>query len=272
MAVATVRLRMSRRWALRLAVSLAMALAVTESLAALVRLPLCRRDLPGPRDRRPLGARARRAQRHDLGLRFLLEQRAHVGTVDGTRDDGGGGSGDGNARDDVQAHVPGERCLEAGEHRPEVERVEKPAAGWSRLGRLGRLERGREGPARAEDERLDGRLRDAQLGGHFAIGESLPLTEEDGATLLVGEAGEGVLDSEELVPLMVARGDRLLDHLDVVARFEAGAPRLRAEPRDALVLCHLQEPRLGRLRLEAAHEVAAGTQVRRLDGVLGLLR
>src|SRR5688572_19144309 len=181
MAVATVRLRMSWRGALRLAVPLAVplavALAVTKGLAALVLLPLRRRDLPRPRDRRPLASRARRAQRHALGLRFLLEQRAHVGAIDGTRDDGGGGSSDGDARGDVQAEVPGERCLEAGEHRPEIERMEEPAAGRGRLRRLGRLERRRERTARTEDERLDGRLRDAQLGGHLAIGKSLPLTE-----------------------------------------------------------------------------------------------
>src|SRR5688500_17250293 len=99
-AFAAVRFRMSRRLAVGLEVTLAVALAVTESLAALGRLALRRSDLPGARDRRALGSRARRTQRHGLNLRFLLEQRADMCTIDGARDDRGGGSGDGDARGD----------------------------------------------------------------------------------------------------------------------------------------------------------------------------
>jgi hypothetical protein len=133
------------------------------------------------------------------------------------------------------------------------------------------LERGRERATRAEDERLDRRLRQLQAACDLGVRETLPLTEEDRAPLLLGQARERVGQPDELVPVMRGRGDGLLQELDVLHALEPRTPAGRAEARQADVLGDAEEPRRVDLGPDSVLEAAAGVQVGGLERVLGLL-
>jgi len=134
----------------------------------------------------------------------------------------------------------------------------------------GLLERARQRATCAEDERLDRRLRDLQLRGDLPVGEALPLAQEDGMALLLGEAGERVVEPEELVAGGLGSGDGVLHRLEILRPLVPRAPVRRAAPGEADVVRDREEPRLGDIRLEPVVQAAAGVQVGRLHGVLGL--
>ena len=138
------------------------------------------------------------------------------------------------------------------------------------LDRVRLLEPCGERAAGAEDQRLDGRLGDLELLGDLAIGEPLPLAQQDRAALLLGHRRERILDSDQLVVLPARAGNDLLDDLEVARALDPAATPRRAAAREADVLGDLEQP--GRLGLghDAASERAERVHVRRLDRVLCL--
>ena len=137
------------------------------------------------------------------------------------------------------------------------------------LGRL--LEPARERAARAEDQRLDGGLRELELLRDLAVREALPLAQQDRAALALGHLLEHVLEADQLVGAPRRRRGQLLDHLEVGRRLDAAAPPARAAAREADVVGDLEEPRRLELRHDAALDPAERVQERALDGVLRLL-
>src|SRR5690242_13086423 len=82
---------------------------------------------------------------------------------------------------------------------------------------LGLLERTGKGTACAEDQHLDGRLREVELGGDLAVGKALPLAQEDRAALVLGHPLERLLDADQLERLLaVACRHDLLQDFEVV--------------------------------------------------------
>src|SRR5919106_4415788 len=112
------RLRVRRRSALALSVTLALRLVVAEGLAlARITLSVTR----GGREGGTVDAAARRARRHDLGVELLVRTGEDDRAVDRPGGDRSHGHGDRDARRDVG----GERGLETGKHGSQVERVEE---------------------------------------------------------------------------------------------------------------------------------------------------
>ena len=139
------------------------------------------------------------------------------------------------------------------------------------LDRVRLLQALRERAPGAEDERLDSGLRDLELGGHLAIGEALPLPQQDRAALLLRHRRECVLDPDQLVSLAARARDDLLDHLKVARALDLAAAPRRAPSRETHVLGDLEQPRGLGLRHDAAAERSERVHERRLDGVLRLL-
>ncbi len=123
----------------------------------------------------------------------------------------------------------------------------------------------------AEDQRLDRSLREPELGRDFAIGESLPLPQKNRAPLVLGHLLEHVLERDQLVRDLLASGNDLLEHLEVVRRLDLASTPGGASAREAHVVGDLEQP--GRLELgdDSPREAAEGVHEGRLDGVLRLL-
>ena len=113
----------------------------------------------------------------------------------------------------LTAAPPSEQRLERRGDRADVERVQRAAEALALrlLDRVRLLEPLRERAPGAEDQRLDRRLGDLELLGDLAIGEALPLAEQDRAALLLGHRRERVLDPDQLVALAARAGNDLLD-------------------------------------------------------------
>src|SRR5207245_5921865 len=109
--------------------------------------------------------------------------------------------------------------------------------------RLERLESLGERAARAEDQRLHRSLAQLHLLGDLAVGETLPLAQEDGAALALRHLLEDALEADEFVALVLARGDNVLQDLEVARRLDPPAPERRAVPGETDVLGDLEQPR-----------------------------
>src|SRR5581483_367336 len=187
--------------------------------------------------------------------------------------------GDSSAReacghdDGAGAELHGSRPREPradGRHdRAEVERRGDPPC------RLldGGVERPREVAARAEDERLHRRLRQAELVGDLRIAQALPLAQEDRAPEVLRHARERVVEPGELDTglLHVRRGDPLLEQLQVLRRLDARAAGGARVLRQADVVGDLVQPRSLELRYDALAERGVDAQEDVLDGVLRVL-
>src|SRR5262249_261667 len=104
------------------------------------------------------------------------------------------------------------------------------------------LERLREVAARAKDQCLDGRVREAHRLRDLGVAEALPLGEEDRGAKVLRHAREGVVQTHQVLALSLARGRPLLDQLEVLRSLDARAPRRREPPREADVVRNLVEP------------------------------
>ena len=107
--------------------------------------------------------------------------------------------------------------------------------------------------------------------GDLAIGEALPLPQQDRAALLLGHRCERVLDPDQLVALATRAGDDLLDHAEVAGALDLAAAPRRAPAGQADVLGDLEQPRRLGLRHDTPAERAERVHERRLDGVLRFL-
>ena len=230
------------------------------------RLERQRRGDPGRRGLRALrdagrGGRRRRGRRRAevVLLPVLLHRR---GRGDGARTDDGDRCRHlgGGAAADEQRLDPCDEIAEVG-HPP------GPLA--QRLRRL--LEALGERTACAEDQRLDGGLRQLQLVGDLAIREPLPLAEEDRAALVLRHLLEDVLEADQLVAARGRRRRQLLDDLEVGGRLDPAPPPRGAASRQADVVRDLEQPGRLELRLDPAPKAAEGVEERALHGVLGLL-
>ena len=114
-------------------------------------------------------------------------------------------------------------------------------------------------------------MREPQLGGYLTIGEPLPLPEEDRLALLVGQSGERLVESEQLVARRLGSGDEILNSLEIRGALEPRTTVRGALTRETDVVRDLEELRLRGLRLEAVHQAPARVQIRRLHGVFRLL-
>jgi hypothetical protein len=132
-------------------------------------------------------------------------------------------------------------------------------------------EAGGQGATCPEEEGLDGGLREAELLGDLLVGEALPLAEEQRAPLLLGHLAERLGQPDQLVRVRLARGEDVLDRIEIARRLDAAAPRGGALAGQADVLRDLVQPRRLELRVDAALVAAEGVQERRLDRVLRLL-
>src|SRR5207245_5289848 len=111
-----------------------------------------------------------------------------------------------------------------------------------------------------------------QLLGNLAIGEPLPLAQQDRAALVLRHRLERVLEPDQLVRApVVLRRDDLLQHLEVVRALDPAATPRGAAARKADVLGDLEQPRLLGFGHDAPLQAAEGVHERRLDGVLRLL-
>src|SRR5439155_16236839 len=125
--------------------------------------------------------------------------------------------------------------------------------------------------AGAEEQRLDGGLRQHQLVRDLAVGESLPLTEQERAALLLGQHAEGARQAEELVRVAVVGRDDLLDQLEVARRLDEPPPVGVALLRQADVVRDLEEQRALEFGRRPALETAKRIHEGDLRRVLGLL-
>ena len=79
--------------------------------------------------------------------------------------------------------------------------------------------------ARAEEQRLDGGLRQVELVRDLLVRQALPLTEEQGAALLLRHRLERLGQADQLVGVGLVRGDVVLHRLEVARRLDAAPPR-----------------------------------------------
>ena len=188
-------------------------------------------------------------------------------------DDGIGGDDRRRARDghdcgDLRrAASADEERLEPRREAAEVEAPKEPAPRTLR----GLLEPRCQRAPRSEDQRLDRALRDLELRGDLAIRETLPLAEQDRASLALGHLLEHVLQADQLVGRAGGGGRQLLDGVEVGGRLDAAATPARAAAREADVVCDLEEPGCLELGHDAALQAPERVQERALDGVFGLL-
>jgi hypothetical protein len=158
-----------------------------------------------------------------------------------------------------------EQALEAGEERP---RVRPPGPAAPVLGRLLAQGLGERAPG-AEQERLDRGGREAELDRDLLVREPLPLAKEDRPPLLLRERAQRLIESEQVVDVVLAGGDDVLELAEVARRFDPAPARGRAPLVVADVLRDLEQPRRLVLQRDAAIEPAERVQERDLRRVLG---
>jgi hypothetical protein len=127
----------------------------------------------------------------------------------------------GDLRGNASAQQPGlERADERAEPEPPPARVARA--------RIVAVQCAGKRVAPSEDQALGRRHRDAEVISHLLIGQSLPVAEQDGLSLRLGEARECLLEAEQLVGGFSARCDlgqpmRVVRKLDFAAAL-AGIP------------------------------------------------
>ena len=164
------------------------------------------------------------------------------------------------------APPPSEQRLEAGERCCRDRRRGRPAL---RLGRL--LEPARERAPRAEDQRLDGGLRELELLGDLAVGEPC-----HSRSRIARRWFSGICSRTSCRPISSsARRDGAGVSSSTTSKSVGDSIRprrqRRAAAREADVVRDLEEPRRLELRHDAALDPAERVQEGALDGVLGLL-